>query len=88
MRARIKLVADRIDALSGRERGIVFAMTISVALFAWHALLYQPLDARRGALEDRVAASCALSVPISERRPATRSSSGDSTGRSTSSGAP
>lgn len=49
MRARIKVLAQRIDALSLRERTLLMLTVLAVLCGIWYALLYQPLLARSAA---------------------------------------
>lgn len=64
MRRLLKQLAERIDALSLRERGFVFVGLIAIAYLAWDIFLLQPISnehARLGSeitlVQERVAAS-------------------------------
>jgi len=54
MMGRLKALAARIDALSLRERALVFAALLGAFGWAWNELLFAPLDARRVELAGRV----------------------------------
>lgn len=51
MRERIQAVMEHVDALSARERGLVFLTALSVLYITWWQVLFEPLVAER----DRVA---------------------------------
>ncbi len=53
--ARLSALAERIDALSLRERGIIFAAAIALVYVAWQLLLMDPLDRRARAAQARLA---------------------------------
>lgn len=52
--ARLSKLADRIDALSLRERAIVLVTGLAVVYLAWDALVFQALDRERTALENMI----------------------------------
>ena len=47
MKARIQALMDKIDALSLRERGLLFAALVVGLVMGWDALLMTPLDKQR-----------------------------------------
>ncbi len=50
MKQRAAVLAARIDALSLRERALVFLSVLAVLVFGWQALLMDPLEARQARL--------------------------------------
>ncbi len=71
IKQRVLDVAARMDALSLRERGMVFGATIAVLAFAGHTLVLAPQDAKQAALrtqiEQQQAASAAIDAEITAR---------------------
>ncbi|MBD8726145.1 hypothetical protein IFT43_22530 [Oxalobacteraceae sp. CFBP 13708] len=71
MKQRVLQLAARIDALSLRERGMVFGATIAVLAFAGHTFVLAPQDAKQAALrtqiEQQQAASAAIDGEITAR---------------------
>ena len=71
IKQRVLEVAARMDALSLRERGMVFGATISVLAFAGHTFVLTPQDAKQAALrtqiEQQQAASTAIDAEITAR---------------------
>jgi len=52
---RLATLAERLDALSIRERGLVFAAGVTLIAMAWQTLWMGPLNARAHAAEERLA---------------------------------
>ena len=71
IKQRVLQLAARIDALSLRERGMVFGATIAVLAFAGHTFVLAPQDAKQAALrtqiEQQQAASAAIDGEITAR---------------------
>ena len=71
IKQRVLDVAARMDALSLRERGMVFGATIAVLAFAGYTLVLAPQDAKQAALrtqiEQQQAASAAIDAEITAR---------------------
>jgi len=71
IKQRVLDVAARMDALSLRERGMVFGATIAVLAFAGHTLVLAPQDAKQAALrtqiEQQQAAIAAIDGEITAR---------------------
>ena len=71
IKQRVLDVAARMDALSLRERGMVFGATIAVLVFAGHTFVLTPQDAKQAALrtqiEQQQAASTAIDAEITAR---------------------
>jgi MSHA biogenesis protein MshJ len=71
IKQRVLDVAARMDALSLRERGMVFGATIAVLAFAGHTFVLMPQDAKQAALrtqiEQQQAASAAIDAEITAR---------------------
>jgi len=71
IKQRVLDVAARMDALSLRERGMVFGATIAVLAFAGHTVVLAPQDAKQAALrtqiEQQQAASAAIDAEITAR---------------------
>jgi MSHA biogenesis protein MshJ len=71
IKQRVRQLAARIDALSLRERGMVFGATIAVLAFAGHTFVLAPQDAKQAALrtqiEQQQAASAAIDGEITAR---------------------
>jgi MSHA biogenesis protein MshJ len=71
IKQRVLDVAARMDALSLRERGMVFGATIAVLAFAGHTFVLTPQDAKQAALrtqiEQQQAASAAIDAEITAR---------------------
>jgi len=71
IKQRVLEVAARMDALSLRERGMVFGATIAVLAFAGHTFVLTPQDAKQAALrtqiEQQQAASTAIDAEITAR---------------------
>ena len=71
IKQRVLDVAARMDALSLRERGMVFGATIAVLAFAGHTFVLTPQDAKQAALrtqiEQQQAASTAIDAEITAR---------------------
>jgi len=55
--ARLQILAQRLNALSLRERGLIFVAGAVLIYIAWHTLLMGPLTARELAAENRLAAA-------------------------------
>ena len=55
MKARLQQLLARVDALSLRERGMVFAAGAAVIAFGAHALVLAPMFAEQAALRTRIA---------------------------------
>lgn len=76
IKQRVLQLAARIDALSLRERGMVFGATIAVLVFAGHTFVLAPQDAKQAALrtqiEQQQAASTAIDGEITARVEASR----------------
>lgn len=56
MKASIQALANRIDALSLRERGAVMLMVVAVLVFLWSQLLMAPLNTMQLAKQQEIAA--------------------------------
>jgi MSHA biogenesis protein MshJ len=54
IKQRVLQLAARIDALSLRERGMVFGATIAVLAFAGHTVVLAPQDAKQAALRTQI----------------------------------
>ena len=71
IKQRVLDVAASMDALSLRERGMVFGATIAVLAFAGHTFVLTPQDAKQAALrtqiEQQQAASTAIDAEITAR---------------------
>lgn len=71
IKQRVLDVAARMDALSLRERGMVFGATIAVLAFAGNTVVLAPQDAKQAALrtqiEQQQAASAAIDAEITAR---------------------
>ena len=71
IKQRVLDVAARMDALSLRERGMVFGATIAVLAFAGNTVVLAPQDAKQAALrtqiEQQQAASAAIDAEIAAR---------------------
>jgi MSHA biogenesis protein MshJ len=71
IKQRVLEVAARMDALSLRERGMVFGATIAVLAFAGHTVVLTPQDAKQATLrtqiEQQQAASAAIDAEITAR---------------------
>jgi len=71
IKQRVLQLAARIDALSLRERAMVFGATIAVLAFAGHTVVLAPQDAKQAALrtqiEQQQAASAAIDGEITAR---------------------
>ena len=71
IKQRVLEVAARMDALSLRERGMVFGATIAVLAFAGHTFVLAPQDAKQAALrtqiEQQQAAIAAIDGEITAR---------------------
>jgi MSHA biogenesis protein MshJ len=71
IKQRVLELAARMDALSLRERGMVFGATIAVLAFAGHTFVLAPQDAKQAALrtqiEQQQAASAAIDAEITAR---------------------
>ena len=71
MKAQILALAARIDALSLRERGMVFGAVIAVLVFAGHTFVLAPQDLKQASLRDQVAqqdtAMAAIDAEITAR---------------------
>jgi len=71
IKQRVLDVAARMDALSLRERGMVFGATIAVLAFAGNTFVLAPQDAKQAALrtqiEQQQAASAAIDAEITAR---------------------
>ncbi len=71
MKAQILTLAARIDALSLRERGMVFGAVIAVLVFAGHTFVLAPQDLKQASLRDQVAqqdtAMAAIDAEITAR---------------------
>ena len=71
IKQRVLDVAARMDALSLRERGMVFGATIAVLAFAGNTFVLAPQDAKQAALrtqiEQQQAASAAIDAEIMAR---------------------
>jgi len=71
IKQRVLDVAARMDALSLRERGMVFGATIAVLAFAGQTFVLAPQDAKQAALrtqiEQQQAASAAIDAEITAR---------------------
>jgi MSHA biogenesis protein MshJ len=71
IKQRVLELAARMDALSLRERGMVFGATIAVLAFAGHTVVLAPQDAKQAALrtqiEQQQAASAAIDGEITAR---------------------
>jgi len=71
IRQRVLQLAARMDALSLRERGMVFGATVAVLAFAGHTFVLAPQDAKQAALrtqiEQQQAASAAIDGEITAR---------------------
>jgi len=76
IKQRVLQLAARIDALSLRERGMVFGATIAVLVFAGHTFVLAPQDAKQAALRTQIdqqqAASTAIDGEITARVEASR----------------
>jgi MSHA biogenesis protein MshJ len=55
MKEQILTLAARIDALSLRERGMVFGAVIAVLVFAGHTFVLAPQDVKQASLRDQIA---------------------------------
>lgn len=55
MKAQLQLLLARVDALSLRERGMVFSAAAAVIAFGGHALVLAPMFAEQAALRARIA---------------------------------
>ena len=64
MKAQILTLAARIDALSLRERGMVFGAVIAVLVFAGHTFVLAPQDLKQASLRDQVAQQNAAMAAI------------------------
>ena len=64
IKQRVRQLAARIDALSLRERGMVFGATIAVLAFAGHTVVLAPQDAKQAALRTQIAQQQAASAAI------------------------
>ena len=71
IKQRVLQLAAQIDALSLRERAMVFGATIAVLAFAGHTVVLAPQDAKQAALrtqiEQQQAASAAIDAEITAR---------------------
>jgi len=71
IRQRVLQLAARMDALSLRERGMVFGATVAVLAFAGHTFVLAPQDAKQAALRTQIdqqqAASAAIDGEITAR---------------------
>lgn len=71
IKQRVAALAARMDALSLRERGMVFGATIAVLAFAAHTFVLAPQDAKQAALRTQIdqqqAASAAIDGEITAR---------------------
>lgn len=71
MKAQILTLAARIDALSLRERGMVFGAVIAVLVFAGHTFVLAPQDLKQASLRDQLAqqttAMAAIDAEITAR---------------------
>ena len=71
IKQRVLALAARIDALSLRERGMVFGATIAVLAFAGHTVVLAPQDTKQAALRTQIdqqqAASAAIDGEITAR---------------------
>ncbi|MBD8655362.1 hypothetical protein IFT68_06965 [Oxalobacteraceae sp. CFBP 13730] len=54
MKQRVLELAARMDALSLRERGMVFGATVAVLAFAGHTFVLAPQDAKQAALRTQI----------------------------------
>jgi MSHA biogenesis protein MshJ len=54
MTRRLTTLAERLNALSIRERGLVFAACVTLVYMAWQTLWMGPLNARTHAVEQRL----------------------------------
>ncbi|MEM8514194.1 MSHA biogenesis protein MshJ [Massilia sp. MP_M2] len=54
IKQRARQLAARMDALSLRERGMVFGATVAVLVFAGHTLVLAPQDAQQAALRTQI----------------------------------
>ena len=54
IRQRVLQLAARMDALSLRERGMVFGATVAVLAFAGHTFVLAPQDAKQAALRTQI----------------------------------
>jgi len=54
IRQRVLQLAARMDALSLRERGMVFGATVAVLAFAGHTFVLAPQDAKQAALRSQI----------------------------------
>ena len=54
IKQRVLQLAARIDALSLRERGMVFGASIAVLVFAGHTVVLAPQDAKQAALRTQI----------------------------------
>lgn len=54
MKERLQKLRDRIDALSLRERVLVFMAIVAVVTYLWHALFMAPLGNRQDQLKQQV----------------------------------
>ena len=54
MRKAYRTLVERIDARALRERCIGFVLVLAGLYLAWDAVLFQPVEARRNALDSRV----------------------------------
>jgi MSHA biogenesis protein MshJ len=62
VRGRLVAVAERLDRLSLRERGLVFGAAVVVACVVWQSFVMDPLAARAAAAERRIAEASALAA--------------------------
>ncbi len=71
IKQRVLQLAARMDALSLRERGMVFGATVAVLAFAGHTFVLAPQDAKQAALRSQIdqqqAASAAIDGEITAR---------------------
>ncbi|MEW7847075.1 hypothetical protein AB2N08_00095 [Massilia aurea] len=71
LKQRMIELAARIDALSLRERGMVFGATVAVLVFAGHTFVLAPQDAKQAALRNQIeqqqSASAAIDGEITAR---------------------
>jgi MSHA biogenesis protein MshJ len=76
IKQRVLALAARIDALSLRERGMVFGAAIAVLVFAGHTFVLAPQDAKqavlRAQIEQQQAAIAAIDGDITARVEASR----------------
>jgi MSHA biogenesis protein MshJ len=61
-RARLTALAERVDRLSLRERGLVFGAAVVVGYVAWQSLVMDPLAARATAAQTRIADASARAL--------------------------